>query len=157
MLHRSDLTEEQAELICGWKYEGEYGVYNTSWETVQKQKWAIADREKRRTQFEAVLDERNALFGYFRLVEDGNSVMIGLGLNPQDCSKGYGSELMKLILAECSRRFSGKTPGLEVREFNLRAIKCYKKAGFQITDRYTKSTLTGTDTFLLMRYIHTED
>lgn len=155
MLYRSDLTEEQAELICGWKYEGEYGVYNTSWETVQKQKWAIVDSEKRGTQFVAVLDEQNALFGFFRLVEDGNRVMIGLGLNPQDCSKGYGSELMKLILAECSRRFSGKIPELEVREFNQRAIKCYRKAGFQIVDCYTKDTLMGRDTFLLMRYIGT--
>jgi RimJ/RimL family protein N-acetyltransferase len=100
ILHLSDLTEEQAELICGWKYEGEYGVYNTSWETVQKQKWAIADNEKREIQFKAVLDEQNALRGYFRLVEDESRVMIGLGLNPQDCSKGYGSELMKLILDE---------------------------------------------------------
>jgi ribosomal protein S18 acetylase RimI-like enzyme len=55
-----------------------------------------------------------------------------------------------------SRRFPDKTPELEVREFNLRAIKCYTKAGFQIIDRYTKDTMTGTDTFLLMRYSNTK-
>lgn len=87
MLYLSDLTEEQAELICGWQYEGEYSVYNTSWETVQKQKWAIADNERRRIQFKAVLDEQKVLLGYFRLIEEENRVMIGLGLNPQDCQK----------------------------------------------------------------------
>jgi hypothetical protein len=73
MLYLSDLTEKQAEWICGWKCEGEYSVYNTSWENVQKQKWAIADSEKRRIQFKAVLNEQNLLLGYFRLFSRQNT------------------------------------------------------------------------------------
>lgn len=149
----STLSEEYAKKICDWEYKEEYSIYNTNWATVQAQKWAIADEERRKVQFTAVLNESGALCGYFRFVEEESRVMLGLGLDPQICGKGIGAEFMKLILKEFHHRFPGQTLELEVRDFNQRAIKCYSRAGFQVVDRYSKDTLIGAGNFLLMRYI----
>jgi [ribosomal protein S18]-alanine N-acetyltransferase len=149
----SALSEEHAKEICDWEYKEEYRIYNTNWATVQVQKWAIADELKRKLQFSAVLDDNNALCGYFRFVEENDRVMLGLGLDPQICGKGIGTELMKLILNEFYHRYPGHTLELEVRDFNQRAIKCYSHAGFHVVDSYSKDTLIGAGNFLLMRYV----
>ena len=56
--------------------------------------------------------------------------MLGLGLNPRFCGRGYGKQLMSLIIHEFEQRFTDKFLELEVRAFNKRAIMCYTKAGF---------------------------
>ena len=152
----SSLSEEHAKKICGWEYKEEYSIYNTNWATVQAQKWAIADEAKRKSQFSAVLDENNALCGYFRFVEEKDRVMLGLGLDPLICGKGIGAHLMILILNEFHHRYPRKILELEVRDFNQRAIKCYSHAGFQIVGSYSKDTPIGFGKFLLMRYINAE-
>ena len=38
------------------------------------------------------------------------------------------------------------------RSFNKRAIKCYERSGFEITDVYQKDTLIGSDEFIKMEY-----
>ena len=59
---------------------------------------------------------------------------------------------MELLKSECKKRYSNKRIALEVRSFNKRAIKCYEKAGFKITDVYKKDTLMGSDEFIRMEY-----
>ncbi len=78
--------------------------------------------------------------------------MLGLGLNPRFCGRGYGKQLMSLIIHEFEQRFTDKFLELEVRAFNKRAIKCYTKAGFFKVQEYKKETPVGIDNFILMRY-----
>ena len=149
----SELTEEQAKLICGWKYEEEYRVCNyPDWETILSQKWGITDEARRKAEFTAVIDQANSLFAYFRFAVTGDIVMLGLGMNPQFCGKGNGAALMKCIIDEFQKRYFDKTLELEVRDFNKRAIQCYIRAGFQVIDRYCKDTPIGMGSFLRMRY-----
>ena len=98
------------------------------------------------------MDNETQLCGYFRFSVNDQIVMVGLGLNPQFCGRGYGKQLMDLITQEFERRFTDKILELEVRTFNKRAIQCYLSAGFSKLLTYTKETPIGTDTFLLMRY-----
>ena len=56
---------------------------------------------------------------------------------------------MELLKNECKKRHGSKKVTLEVRSFNKRAIKCYKKASFEITDVYQKDTLIGSDEFIM--------
>lgn len=116
MLILAKLTEEYAREICGWKYENEYSVYNyPDWKTVLEQKWGIADETKRRNEFTAVIDEKSALCGYFRLVvKDKNSVMLGLGLNPQLCGKGLSAKFMELIIGKYEKLYPNRNLELNV-------------------------------------------
>jgi Acetyltransferases len=156
MIYQTELTEKYAREICTWKYDDEYSVYNyPDWNEASKQKWAITTADKRKNEFMAViieLGDEDLLGGYFRLLVHGQTVMVGLGLNPQFCGKGHGKRLMELIIQEFKKRFTNKILELEVRTFNKRAIQCYMAAGFSKIHTSVKNTPIGTDTFLLMRY-----
>ena len=149
----NNLTEENAKEICSWKYEGEYAVYNyPDWNVVAAQNWAIAKEEKRCREFKAVLNESGELCGYFRMIDSGEYILVGVGLKPSICGNGLGSILMKLLKNECFRRFNNKKIVLEVRSFNKRAIKCYEKAGFTAVDSYERNTLIGSAIFIKMEF-----
>lgn len=156
MLNQTELTEKYAKEISTWKYDNAYSVYNyPDWDKILEQKWAITIANKRKEEFKAVtveLDGKLQLCGYFRFSVNNQIVMLGLGLNPQFCGKGYGKQLMGLIIQEFEKRFTDKILELEVRNFNKRAIQCYLKAGFFKVCEYIKETPIGPDTFLLMRY-----
>ena len=147
------LTEDHARKICHWKYEGIYSIYNfPDWGTLNKQRWGITIEEKRKNEFTALIDEGNNLCGYIRFIENKDFVLVGLGLKPSLCGQGLGNIFMELLKSECKKRYSNKRIALEVRSFNKRAIKCYEKAGFKITDVYKKDTLMGSDEFIRMEY-----
>ena len=147
------LTEDHARQICSWKYEGIYSIYNyPDWDTLNQQRWGITIEEKRKNEFTAVIDESNNLYGYIRFVENKDFVLVGLGLKPSSCGQGLGSILMELLKSECKKRYGNKRIALEVCSFNKRAIKCYERAGFEITDVYQKDTLMGSDEFIKMEY-----
>ena len=59
---------------------------------------------------------------------------------------------MELLKNECKKRYGSKNIALEVRSFNKRAIKCYERAGFEITNVYQKDTLIGSGEFVKMEY-----
>ena len=103
-------------------------------------------------EFTAVIDESNNLCGYIRFIENKDFVLVGLGLKPSLCGQGLGNILMKLLKNECKKRYGSKKIALEVRSFNKRAIKCYERSGFKITDVYQKDTLIGSDEFIMMEY-----
>ncbi len=67
---------------------------------------------------------------------------------------GKALEIMfkKLLKNECKKRYSSEKIVLEVRSFNKRAIKCYEKAGFEITNVYQKDTLIDSGEFVKMEY-----
>ena len=147
------LIEDHARQICSWKYEGIYSIYNfPNWDTLIKQRWWITIEEKRKNEFTAVIDESNNLCGHIRFVENKDFVLVGLGLKPSLCGQGLGNIIMELLKNECKKRYGNKKIALEVRSFNKRAIKCYERAGFEITDVYQKDTLIGSDEFIKMEY-----
>jgi len=94
-----------------------------------------------------VINENNELIGelsvqFFEPSEvalenellDDKVLWIGFGMRPELTGKGYGSQFVH----ECAEyavshfRYEGKYVGLGVYTFNQRAIKAYKKAGFEI-------------------------
>lgn len=68
---------------------------------------------------------------YFRIFEaqPGGKYFLGLGLLPTLCGTGKGSVIMEQILAY-AKKTELKQLYLEVRDFNQRAMRCYRKAGF---------------------------
>lgn len=146
------LSEDYAKEICTWKYDEDYSIYNLSdWNVVVGNEWDLAVREKRESDFVAIL-LNNQLIAYGRLTTIQDKAFIGIGLKPSLCGKGIGGNVMKLLIGECNKRFPNYLVALEVRSFNKRAIRCYENIGFEINKKYTKVTLTGNAEFYLMDY-----
>ena len=147
----AELTRERAEEVCGWRYAGPYAVYDfPSWEEARALGWAVADENRRKSEFCALLDGSGALCGFFRLFEEGGEMMLGLGMKPELCGSGCGRGAMEAVLSEFRKEFPGRALSLEVRAFNRRAYACYRAAGFAETARYRKDTPAGGDEFVRM-------
>ncbi|NSB13446.1 GNAT family N-acetyltransferase [Clostridium beijerinckii] len=149
-----ELTELYAKEICNWKYDGEYSIYNyPSWTKVLDDKWAITIEEKRKKEFFAVIDEEYKLCGYIRLQEKNECILVGVGLKPYLCGQRLGDTLMEIVKQQCANLYPSKIVALEVRSFNERAIKCYKRAGFIVKEIYKKDTPIGYGEFIRMEFI----
>lgn len=152
-LKLENFTESHAKQICNWKYDGEYSIYNyPSWNKVSNDKWAITVEEKRKMEFSALVDEYNNLCGYIRLQDKIEYVLIGVGVKPSLCGQGLGNTLMEIAKQQCNKLYPSKTITLEVRSFNDRAIKCYKRAGFIVKEIYKRDSPIGYGEFIRMEF-----
>lgn len=149
-----NISEIEAKEVSLWKYQGEYSVYNyPSWEMMCEQKWAITIDDVREKEYFGLYNISNILIGNFRIHNTGDFILVSLALNPSLCGKGLGNELMNAIKNQSKIKYPEITKlVLEVRSFNRRAIKCYRKNGFKIENIYIKDTLTGKDIFFKMGY-----
>lgn len=136
------MNRDYAGELSHWKYEGEYSFYNR--------------REQENPEFEegaefACLDEDGRLAGHFsygldaRIPTEEKAVYtpgyldIGLGLRPDLCGQGLGPDFIRLGLEYGRRRFGAERFRLSVAAFNERAIKAYRRCGFQIEREVTNS------------------
>ena len=140
--HTALLTRDQAAEIGSWKYPGRFAVYE----------WTLPDDAEFRAQFFAVLNAQGAFCGYYRFFPENGGIMLGLGIKPEFCGHGYGKDVMALILKDFRQKYPGKTLELEVREWNARAIACYRRAGFRGIGSCRRETPSGGDAFLRMQY-----
>lgn len=150
-----NLTETYAKEICSWKHYDEYSIYNyQEWDKILNEKWGITVEEKRKNEFKALVDDYNNLCGYIRLVNKNEYISIGIGLKPSLCGQGLGNLLMEIVKQQCKKKYPNMKIVLEVRSFNKRAIKCYKKAGFKIVDVSKKDTPLGHGEFVKMEFTY---
>ena len=148
------LTEEQAKEVSTWKYEGEYKIYNLpKWNDMVKDNYSLCD-ELKRERFTAYINEKNELIGFTNLLDEGNSVFFGIGINPKYCNKGIGKKITKLSLDECKVKFPNKPVILEVRTWNTRAINCYKSQGFEVIETKHQETCIGLGEFYVMKHLN---
>lgn len=147
----TEVTDEMAHEIVGWKYEGEYAVYNMpSWDECEKLNWAIVSNEKRQNRYHAILKEGEFL-GYFDIMERDGFVELGVGIKPELCGQHNGEMFMELALAKIEEKYSSIMVQLKVRPFNARAIKCYEKVGFIIVASYYEDEFITPGDMLLMQ------
>lgn len=148
MLTNHKTTEDEKYEICGWKYEGDYAIYDMgSYEEMKEKKIAFANPQM---YVESFLDN-NELIGFCNLYDDGDEVFFGIGVNPQLCGKGYGVGMIEKMYLISKKIFPQKPLYLEVRTWNKRAVNCYKKAGFVIDgDVIHQKTHAGEGTFYRM-------
>jgi [ribosomal protein S18]-alanine N-acetyltransferase len=152
-LRLEEFTELHAKEVCDWKYDGKYSIYNhPSWDKATSGNWAITVEEKRKKEFFALVDEYDNLCGYIRLRDKVEYVLIGVGIKPSLCGHGLGIELMEIVKQQCSKLYPSKKIILEVRSFNERAIKCYKRAGFKVKEIHKKDTPIGCSEFIIMEF-----
>lgn len=139
--------------ICTWEYEPPYDIYQwSSWSQMEEEAEEFGDDEIRATQYICVLDEEDTLIGYAQLFPLVGVTRLGLGMRPELCGQGLGTEFVQCIVDEARRRRPDDEIDLEVLEWNHRARKAYYKAGFRETDRYERPTPKGPMEFLCMVY-----
>ncbi|WP_336745237.1 GNAT family N-acetyltransferase [Paenibacillus sp. y28] len=147
------MTEAHGEAICGWSYPEPYHLYNwPPWGEMKLQQREFADPALRREQYAAVLDEENDLIGFVQFFPMEGWTRLGLGLRPDCCGLGWGTAFVTATTAEAQRRAPDKQIDLEVLLWNERARKCYERAGFRISDCYSRNTPNGPARFYCMEY-----
>lgn len=145
-------TEELAKEVTTWKYEGDYEIYNLpSWDEVLKKQISLC-REEKRKNFIGYVNEENNLVGFINLVDEGDSVFLGIGVKPKYCGFGIGKQIIKMALDECKKRYKNKPIILEVRSWNKRAINCYESQGFKVINIKKQETYVGFGEFFVMKY-----
>ena len=137
MLTHHETTEAEKNAITAWTYDGAYAVYNTA--PYAEQKARGVGFANPRNNFYAFYDGA-ALVGFINLYEEEAEVFFGIGVRPDCCGRGYGQQMTRSACAISRSRFPGKPLYLEVRTWNIRAIKCYEKAGFRIVGAPIRQT-----------------
>ncbi len=132
------MTEGYAKEILEWSYEKPYDFYNIEQEEGQLEE--LLDG----TYF-VVVNNTDELYGFFCVgnaakVPAGhqanayadNCVDVGLGMKPDLTGHGHGTAFCTLILEFIQRANPCLPLRLTVAHFNKRAIKLYKKLGFEM-------------------------
>lgn len=151
MYHFELITQEQAEEIAyHWHYDGIYGFYDM--EADEEDLAAFLDSEQRNESIYAVTDE-DQLIGFFSINKgENNTIDIGLGLRPDLTGQNKGYTFLTMGMNYIIEHFSPSFISLAVATFNKRAIKVYRKAGFQETTTFIQSTNGGEFEFVIMIY-----
>jgi RimJ/RimL family protein N-acetyltransferase len=153
------MAAEDVHQIMTWRYEGPYSVYN--WQ----EKDDPAELLDRRSPYFAVRDERGELIGFFtygssayvwgsgepHLYSEGKTITIGLGLRPDLTGRGLGLAFVEAGLDFAREHFAPERFRLYVLSFNERAIRIYKRAGFERAGVYVQHNPSGDREFLEMR------
>ncbi len=80
------------------------------------------------------------------------NVKIGLGMKPELTGKGMGLDFLKAGLSYAISKYNPKVITLLVATFNERAIKVYKKAGFESVETFNQDINGSRFEFLKMKY-----
>ena len=133
------MTQEQAQVLAGWKYPGIYAFYD--WTADRDDLAELLDPVRRELGgYHAVLDGDGIQVGFFGFEMDGTTAEIGLGLKPALSGRGIGLGLLEAGLDFTRRTAAPNAFRLQVAAFNERAIKVYERAGFQRSRSYRHRT-----------------
>jgi len=143
-------AEEASKVFVRWDRDSEFvrllnsGVSNlVSQKTIQKMVEKDLDEQSiNQHMFNVRKLDNDQLLGFIELYVYnllGRDAFVGLGIGErQFWGKGYGTDLMKLILRYAFTEVNLNRITLGVFEYNPRAIRSYEKAGFRHEGRMRK-------------------
>jgi len=145
------MTQEQAEAIAfNWHYDAEYSFYDM--EADKEDLAEFLDNQKRGESY-FVVTKDDDIIGFFSFNKIAiNTIDIGLGMKPNLIGKGNGLGFLKAGLEFARSNYSPKKITLSVATFNQRAIKVYRKLGFEDVGTYMQDTNGNSFEFLKMTY-----
>ena len=101
--------------------------------------WYHSKRTGLVNKYYAIYDYRGEYIGYIGIKNINyitKNSTLGIVLNPEFISQGYGYRVMKIFLDYYFNDLKMKKMDLDVNEFNKRAISLYIKMGFKIKAEY---------------------
>jgi len=126
-LHEADLSDLEA--IAGLSRQ----IFNCNYKD-SKSVISKSLKDGSRTQYIAILDGN--FIGIVAVSFDNDEASIfGLGISPQHQGKGYGKELLNLILEDLKKK-DIKNVFIEVDSTNKNAFNLYLKCGFEVETSY---------------------
>lgn len=147
------MDEYHAAAICEWHYDPPYNIYGwLPWDQMKALEVEFGNATLRQEQYVAILDEEDTLTGFAQYFPMIGVTRLGLGMHPERCGQGRGSDFVRVIAEEARRRNPQNEIDLEVLTWNGRAIRAYEAAGFELTDTYERQTPDGKKPFHCMVY-----
>lgn len=133
------MSQEEAETIANWKYEGIYSFYDKDLITEDLQEFLNEDSRGERY---FSIYEHNELVGFLSVSSLNTQVcVIGLGMRPDLTNQGRGVAFIKDIINFIKKNFNYDRIELSVATFNKRAIKVYRTIGFEHVKFYNAKIL----------------
>lgn len=132
-----------------WKYEGIYSFDDMTEDMEDYEEFIDEQLRNQNNHYEAIIE--NELAGFFCVIQEGESLEIGLRLRPDLCGKGLGKEFLNQILDFIGRYYQAKTYILNAALFNQRAIRLYHAFGFLDEAVITRRSNGGTYEFLALK------
>lgn len=143
MFEITEMTEEYANAISGWKYDEPYAEYSM--------KGNEDEVNEILNGLHVAAVEDNELVGYVAfgwsaqprcgasdtIFDDESYSDIAVGLKPELCGKGLGRQLVKCAVSFVKELFPEDGVRLTVKSDNERAIKVYIKEGFVKSAEFT--------------------
>ncbi|MBM7616415.1 GNAT family N-acetyltransferase [Alkaliphilus hydrothermalis] len=152
-----EMSRDCAIEISNWTYEEPYNIYNgvRSEEFIQE----LLDGN-----YFSVIEENDEIVGFYcfgsaaqvpigkqyQAYDDMSFVDIGLGMRPDLCGKGEGYDFFIKGLEFAQNKFLAKKFRLTVALFNKRAIKLYKRIGFNKIITFERKNADSAMSFLVM-------
>jgi len=145
------MTQEQAEEIAfNWHYDAEYSFYDME---ADKEDLVEFLDPKKRGDSNFVVTKNNDIIGFFSFNKVAiHTVDIGLGMRPNLIGNGNGLEFVRAGLEFAISTYTPRKITLSVATFNQRAIKVYKKIGFEEADTFMQDTNGDCFEFVEMIY-----
>lgn len=145
------MTQEQAEEIAfNWHYDAEYSFYDMEGD---KEDLVEFLNPNKRGDSNFVVTKDNDIIGFFSFNQvDINTIDIGLGMRPNLTGNGNGLEFLKAGIEFAELKYTPQNIILSVATFNQRAIKVYRKIGFEEVDTFIQNTNGDSFEFLKMSY-----
>ncbi|MGH0585229.1 GNAT family N-acetyltransferase [Bacillus mycoides] len=146
---------EAEEIAYNWHYEGEYSFYDIE---ADEEDLAEFLEDESRGNHTFSVKENGTLIGFFSFSNINNqTVDIGLGMRPDITGNGFGLQFVKAGIAFSKEKYGCNYITLSVAAFNERAIKVYKRAGFEAVGTFIQKTNGSCFEFLKMNYICKND
>lgn len=142
------MTQEEAQVIASWKYEGVYSFYDSTADEEDYQEFI--DEHKRNGDYYSIYNE-GMLIGFVSFQITNDDLELGLGLKPDFTGQGIGLAFVNATLDYIFSHYHVSSISLSVALFNQRAIKVYKKAGFVEVATFIQETNGGKFEFQKMK------
>jgi [ribosomal protein S18]-alanine N-acetyltransferase len=133
------MTEEQALMVTGWRYDPPYDFYNSGGDGDVL--WEMIDPGN---PYYIAIDESGEVIGFVSFKEtarvadgyaaggyaDTDALDVGLGMRPDLTGQGRGLPFVLAVLEFARTLFNPASFRLSVATFNARANRVYERAGF---------------------------
>jgi ribosomal-protein-alanine N-acetyltransferase len=145
------MSREAATTVADWSYEGPYSFYDMENDPADLELFLDESRWENRS-FAVHDDDGLAGFFTFDVAADGESVDVGLGMEPSRTGERRGLEFVEAGLDFARERYEASECEfrLAVATFNERAIRVYESAGFEKEETFQQETNGGEYEFVAM-------
>ncbi|MBU3187742.1 GNAT family N-acetyltransferase [Clostridium estertheticum] len=90
----------------------------------------------------SIVNEKGIVVGYITFRESNeckNVYTLGITIDKGFWNRGYGQDAIKVLLQYLFMNMAAHRVELQVLDFNLRAIQCYKRCGFIVEGKKRKA------------------